>query len=113
MTKLRQQLQLAEMRESLTKAAATTHVLQKDMEHPLNKNEDGPSICLNLAAEVCLEDHPTRAFLDTGSPVSIISIDFLLQALLNLNNERPKEERLKFAESKLKSLTMSIRNFGR
>ena len=42
--KLCQQLQLAEMRESLTKAAVTTHVLQKDTEHPLNENEDGPSL---------------------------------------------------------------------
>ena len=32
-TRLRQKLQLAEMRESLTKAAITTHVLQKDAEH--------------------------------------------------------------------------------
>ena len=107
-----QKLQLAEMRESLTKAAVTTHVLQEDTKHPLSENEDGPSIGPTLAVEVCVEGQPTKALLDTGSPVSIISIEFLLRALLNLNIERPKEERLKFAESKLKTPTMSIRNFG-
>ena len=106
-TQLRQKLQLAEMRESLTKAAVTTHVLQKDTEHPLSENEDGPSLGPTLAVEVCVEGQPTKALLDTGSPVSIVSIEFLLHALLNLNIERPKEERLKFAESKLKTPTMS------
>ena len=76
------------------------------------ENEDGPSLGPTLAVKVCVEGQPTKALLDTGSPVSIVSIEFLLHALLNLNIERPKEERLKFAESKLKTPTMSIRNFG-
>ena len=88
------------MRESLTKAAVKTHVLQKDTEHPLSENEDGPSLGPTLAVEVCVEGQPTKALLDTGSPVSIISIEFLVHALLNLNIERPKEERQK-ASSKL------------
>ena len=106
-------LQLAEMRESLTKAAVTTNVLQKDnTEYSLAENGDSPSLGPTLTAEVCVEGQPTKALLDTGSPISIISIEFLLQALLNLNKEKPKEERLKFAESKLKTPTISIRNFG-
>ena len=110
---LRQKLQLAEMQESLTKAAVTTHVLQKDnTEHPSGVNGDSPSLGCTLTAEVCVEGQPTKALLDTGSPVSIISIEFLLQALLNLNKEKSKEERLKFAESKLKMPTISIWNFG-
>ena len=110
---LRQKLQFAEMRESLTKAAVTTNVLQKDnTEHSLGENGDSPSLGPTLTAEVYVEGRPTKALLDTGSPVSIISIEFLLQALLNLNKEKPKEERLKFAESKLKTPTISIRNFG-
>ena len=103
-TQLRQKLQLAEMRESLTKAAVTTHVLQKDTECPLSENEDGPSLDPTFAVEVCVEGQPTKALLDTGSPVSIISIEFLLQALLNLNIKRPKEDRLKFAETSSKLL---------
>ena len=90
-TKLREQLQLAEMQESSCNNSCVT-------EHPLNENEDGPSLSSTLAAEVCVEGQPTRALLDTGSPVSIISIDFLLQALLNLNNKRLK---LPKASSKL------------
>ena len=100
------------MRESLTKAAVTTDVLQKDnTKHPLGENKDSPSLCPTLTAEVCVEGRPTKALLDTGSSVSIISIEFLLQVLLNLNKEKPKKERLKFAESKLKTPSISIRNF--
>ena len=109
---LRQKLQLTEMQKSLTKAPVTTHVLQKDnTEHPLGENGDNPSLGPTLTAEVCVEGRPIKALLDTGSP-SIISIEFLLQALLNLNKEKPREVRLKFAESKLKMPTVSIRNFG-
>ena len=112
-TELRRKLQLAEMREILTKAAVTTHVFQKDnTEHPLGENGDSPSLGPTLTAEVCVEGRLTKALLDTGSPVTIISIEFLLQALLNLNKEKPKGERLKFAESKLKTPNISIRNFG-
>ena len=99
------------MRESLTKAAVTTNVLQKDnTEHSLGENGDSPSLGPTLTAEICVEGRPTKALLDTGYPVSIISIEFLLQALLNLNKEKPKEE---FAENKLKIPTISsIQNFG-
>ena len=69
------------MRESLTKAAVTTHVLQKDTEHPLSENEDGPFLGPTLAEEVCVEGQPTKALLDTGSPVSIISIKLLLHTV--------------------------------
>ena len=111
---LHRKLQLAEMRESLTKAAVTTHVLQKDnTEHLLGENGDSPSLGPTLTTEVCVEGRPTKGLLDTGLPVSIISIEFLLQALLNLNKEKPKEERLKFAESKLKTPTIKYPEFWR
>ena len=45
--------------------------------------------------------------------MSIVSIDFLCQALIEIDNEKKsKEERLKDVESKLKNPTISISNFG-
>ena len=61
---LRWKLQFAEMWESLTKAAVTTNVLQKDnTEHFLGENRDSPSLDPTLTAEVCVEGQPTKALL--------------------------------------------------
>ena len=104
---LRRKLQVAEVQESLAKVSATTHVLQT--EQPINKEEGSPT----LTAKVWVEGRPTQALLDTGSPVSIVSIDFLCQALIEIDKEtKSKEERLKDVESKLKNPTISISKFG-
>lgn len=78
MDRLRQELKAAELEESLQKASVTTHVITQ--EKPLNGCDDttvqlGPK----LTTEILLEGHPVQALLDTGSPVSIVSIDFLLR----------------------------------
>ena len=72
---LRRQVQEAEMEESLEKATATMHVIQPAEKQ--NESQLGPT----LTAEVVFEGNPVRAFLDTGSPVTIVSLDFLLQSL--------------------------------
>ena len=67
---------------------AMTHVLQKgDVEQALSRNEDSQSLGPTLTAEVCVEGRPSQALLDTGSPVSIVSINFLLQALMDINKD--------------------------
>ena len=74
--------------------SATTHVLHKDKtEKPSSGNGDSPSLGPTLTAEVCVEGRPTQALLDTGSPVSIVSIEFLIQTLMEVNKgENSKEE---------------------
>jgi len=45
--------------------------------------------------------------------VSIVSLDFLLEALVDVNKEKvSKEERVKSAETKLRPPTIKIQNFG-
>ena len=52
--------------------------------------------------------------MDTGSPVSIVSMDFLIRKLVDVNKDTVlKEERVKCAESKLRPPTIKIQNFRR
>ena len=110
--KLRQQLKAAELEESLQKASVTTHGITQ--ETLLNGCDDttvqlGPK----LTTEILLEGHPVQALLDTGSPVSIVSIDFLLKVLLTAASSDQTEEDLKDAARKrIKPPTISVRSFG-
>ena len=72
--KLRRQLQEAEVEESMTEVVATMHVLHTGEE---NRTFLGPT----LTTEVEFEGSPVRALLDTGSPVTIVSMEFLLRTL--------------------------------
>ena len=57
------------------------------------------------------KDDQPKTWLDTSSPVSIVSTEFLLKALMDIKKkEKSKEERLKDIESKLKSPTVNIHN---
>ena len=108
---LRRKLQLAEVHEALAKVSATNHALHKDAAELDQK--DNPTLGPTLTAEIFLEGWPTQALLDTESPVSIVSMDFLIRTLVDVNKETvSKEERVKCAESKLRSPTIKIRNLG-
>ena len=64
--KVRQQLQDAEVDAALTRAAATMHTVTPEA-------EAGAHFGPVLTVEVQLEGTPVKAFLDTGSPVTIVS----------------------------------------
>ena len=68
---LRHALQEAELEESLSQVAATMHVLT-------GKDRDGLSLGPTPTVEMSFEGVPTRALLDTGSPVTIVSLSFVL-----------------------------------
>ena len=60
-----------------------------------------------------MEGHPTKALIDTGSPISIVSIDFLLQVLnRNRLEGMSKEEWTSSVKDRLKPPRMTVRNFG-
>ena len=60
-----------------------------------------------------MEGHQVWALLDTGSPISIVSIDFLLKVLLTATSTGQTEEDLKDAARKwIKPPTISVQNFG-
>jgi len=108
---LRRKLQLAEVRKALAKVSATNHALHQDAVELDEK--DNLTLGPTLTAEVYLEGRPTQALLDTGSPVSIVSMDFLIRALVDVNKETvSKEEKIRCAEGKLRPPTIKIRNFG-
>ena len=110
--RLRQELKAAELEESLQKASVTTHGITQ--ETPLNGCDDttvqlGPK----LTTEILLEGHPVQALLDTGSPVSIVSIDFLLKVLLTAaSSDQTKEELKDAARKRIKPPTISVQSFG-
>ena len=72
---LRRQLQEAEVEETMAEVVAMMHVLQPGEQE--NRVPLGPT----LTAEVKFEGRPVQALLDTGSPVTIVSLEFLLQTL--------------------------------
>lgn len=83
MAELRRTLQEAEVEESLSEAMATMRVLK-----PARK-EMGSDLGPTLSVKVEFEGSPVNALLDIGSPVSIVSLQFLLQALAR---QKPKAQ---------------------
>lgn len=74
---LRRNLREAEVEEALTKVVATLHgVSPKEVDH---------IVCLGptITTLVTLEGTPVRALLDTGTPVTIVSLGFALGAMAN------------------------------
>ena len=76
--RLWQELKAAEF---LQNACVITHGLSQGS--PLN-GYDGKGVKLSptVTTEIALEEHQVWALLDTGSPISIVSIEFLLKILL-------------------------------
>ncbi len=72
---LQQRLRQAELDEALTRVTATMHGIVPD--GAAGHVELGPI----PTSMVTLQGKETEALLDTGSPVTIVSLDFLLEAL--------------------------------
>ena len=72
---LRQRLQEAEAKEAVGEFAATMYGVT------LGETRVGPHLGPTPTAEVELEGERVEALLDTGSPVTIVSLSFLLQLL--------------------------------
>jgi len=116
-TKLREELRAAELEVSLVENAVTTNVLHGSQGTVSSTTEDHDPKTLSqgpiIETEIYLEGHPAVALIDTGSPISIVSIDFLLQTL---NQSRPKgtskEDWMSSVRDRLKPRSMTVRNFG-
>ncbi len=66
-----------------------------------------------LKSEVTVDGLPTRALLDTGSPVSIISLDFFLQAAAaKRTDKQPPAEWEREVHECLQPASMSLRSYG-
>ena len=101
--KLRQQLQEAEVEEALERVHSISSPDAKDNPHL------GPIIYL----EVQLEGIPVQALLDTGSPATIVSLEFLIEA--RWKTKPPHLTREKWEEDfkkMLKSPAIMLQNNG-
>lgn len=72
MAELRRALQEAKVEESLSETMATMRVLNTASRE--RSSDLGPT----LSVDVDFEGSPVNALIDTGSPVSIVSLRFLL-----------------------------------
>jgi len=72
------ELQAAEVEEAMTGKTTTMHILEPD------GSADGLVLGPTLFVEVLLEGQPVKALVDTGSPVTIVSIKCLLVTLEKL-----------------------------
>ena len=76
-------LQEAEVEASLTDIMATIQFLKS------SNGDKGNSLGPTQSAHLKFEGSPYKVLLDTGSPVTIVSMTFLLQALAK---QKPKEQ---------------------
>ena len=101
------QLQEAELKEALTKTSATMHVIQS------TGTSKGAQLGPTLTADVELEGSSTQALLDTGLPVTIVSLQFLLEAIAR---QRPKSQSpddwRAAVEKRLEPSTVTLQNYG-
>ena len=83
--------------------------------HGVEPQQGIPSVLLGLTpiSEVCLEGVPVKALLDTGSPISITSLEFFLKACVQnwKTNESP-EEWGRAVKQQLQQPTVALCSYG-
>lgn len=104
---LREELQQAEVEESLAEAVATLCTLTP------GKGPSGATLGPTLSATVSFEGVPVSALLDSGSPVTIVSLSFLLQALKQqrATNQTP-EDWAAAVRHRLQPPSLNLSNYG-
>lgn len=74
---------------------------------------NGPVLGPIISVEVMLEGHPVKALLDTGSPVTIASIECMLDALAKQRAPKQSVEEWKQeVQKKFQEPTLSVNNYG-
>ena len=98
----------AELDEALTEMVTTMHTITSQEE------KGGVELGPTLMSEVQLEGCPVNALLDTGSPVSIVSLKFLLEALAKQRKpeESPQQWRTRVEERLQEPPGALLRSFG-
>ena len=83
--------------------------------HGVEPQQVMPSVVLGPTptSEVSLEGVPVKALLDTGSPISIISLEFFLKACVqNFKSGESPEEWGKVVKQRFQQPTVSLRSYG-
>ena len=104
---LRRELQEAELQEALALATPTTHVVE-----PIEETSD-PVLGPTVYVEVFLQDQPVRALVDTGSLVTIASIDYILKVLEKLRKPRQSIQKWKQeVQKKFQVPSIGVNNYS-
>lgn len=104
---LRAQLQQAEVDAALAAASVTMHGVRSDGSA---KRKVGPVITL----DVNLEGTPTRALVDTGSPVTLVSLKFRAEELARKRPGHQSRGEWKMeVEKRLKQPGVPLKNYGK
>ena len=101
---LRKQLQEA---EALDKSA--------DVLHSMSGVDDsgGSRLGPSVYTEVCVNGVPTQTLIDTGSPATIISLEFVMSIMVGERREDQSKEQWKIDTIKrLTTPSVSLRNYG-
>lgn len=105
--RLRNELQAAELQGALLRKSATMHVLRAE------GKAEGPTLGPSLLVNVLLEGHPVKALVDTGSPITIVSIDCLLDTLAkNRAKGQTVQDWKRQVEERLQTPSLSVSNYG-
>ena len=104
---LREQLREVEMQISLEESSDVLHAMSASQAGPISRL--GPSVF----AEISVNGVPATALVDTGSPATIISLEFVMRVMLAERKERQSPEQ--WRADTLKRFTfpdVSLRNYG-
>ena len=104
---LRQRLHDAEVREALNDVTATMHGIQS------GQSSRGTNLGPIPTATVVVEGEEVLALLDTGSPVTILSLEYLLQLLARKRSSdtTPAQWRA-MVEKRLQPTNLKLHNYG-
>lgn len=104
---LRHQLQEAEVEEALTAVKATLHGIRSP------EASEGSTLGPTIVGEVEFEGVPVKALLDTGSPVTIASLDWVFQALASRHpSGQTVDEWEAGVRARLKPPTVTLQSYG-
>ena len=83
--------------------------------HGVEPQQGIPNVLLGLTpiSKMCLEGVPVKALLDTGSPISITSLEFFLKACVqNQKTNESSEEWGRAVKQRLQQPTVALRSYG-
>ncbi len=106
--KLRRQLKEAEVEEALSIITATMNGTTSP-----GDGENAALLGPTVTAEVVFEGMPVHALLDTGSPVTIVSLGFALKALAAKQpKSQPPDEWKQAVKARLETPTIQLWSYG-
>ena len=90
--------------KGIAEVTATTHGIKTTV----GRSSLGPSI----TAELKLERSPVHPLLDTSSPATIVSLEYLIWTLLKKPQHQPREEWEKDLKARVEPTIITVQKYG-